>query len=296
MERFPPFAQIRLRTSFPSTRPEAKAFESRESYEKTAQEFMANFELRNEDDLVRYEELAVEKLVTAVWDRIGNHKVSFTTYQGPRRKRPRHLPKGSNATIQPTTPTGSPTLTAAMKRQYDKVCRIAPDRSPSRVILVIEYKDANKLTPEVFEGLHDMDMEEIRQRIKYSKDEAERRKEVMEEVIAVVITQTFDYMVSNGLSYGYVTGGNAFIFLFARLESPQTLYHEQVILKQPSTTSSTNFDQMAISLIRFSESARASSWPRNSTNANSRIHAVTRCGHWGFDRSQSQSKFSSRWR
>lgn len=141
---------------------------------------MANCELRNEDDLVRYEELAVEKLVTAVWDRIGNHKVSFTTYQGPRRKRPRHLPKGSNATIQPTTPTGSPTLTAAMKRQYDKVCRIAPDRGPSRVIFVIEYKDANKLTPEVFEGLHDMDMEEIRQRIKYSKDEAEKRKEVME--------------------------------------------------------------------------------------------------------------------
>ena len=64
-----------------------------------------------------------------------------------------------------------------------------------------------------------------------------RKKQVMEDVIAIVITQTFDYMVANGLSYGYVTGGNAYIFLFTH-HYPEVLFYEKVILEPASIISS----------------------------------------------------------
>ena len=39
-------------------------------------------------------------------------------------------------------------------------------------------------------------------------------EEIAEEAIAVVTTQTSDSIADNGLSYGYVNGGNALILPF----------------------------------------------------------------------------------
>lgn len=42
---------------------------------------------------------------------------------------------------------------------------------------------------------------------------AKRAKEKAEEAIAIVVTQTYDYLIDQGLSYGYINGEKTFIFL-----------------------------------------------------------------------------------
>ena len=55
----------------------------------------------------------------------------------------------------------------------------------------------------------------IKKRIRFAKNTRARGgEEIAEEAIAVVTTQTSDSIVDNGLSYGYVNGGNALILLF----------------------------------------------------------------------------------
>ena len=138
----------------------------------------------------------------------------------------------------PTTPSKQKHL-YEQRRLYDKVCYIIIGKSRRRDLLVIEYKAADKLTPAlILEGLHDMEIDPIIHRVKLSTDKGERGKEKAEEAIAIVVTQTYDYMIDQGLSYGYVNGGKTFIFLFVRPEDPHTLYYEKLILEDPSSTSS----------------------------------------------------------
>ena len=108
---------------------------------------------------------------------------------------------------------------------------------------MIEYKAAHKLTPAlVQEGMRDLSIDSIIHRVKNSMDDDERRKERAKDIAAIVITQTFDYMINLGLSYGYVNAGKTFIFLFVCPKEPGKLLYETVILKDPiedlSTTSS----------------------------------------------------------
>lgn len=104
---------------------------------------------------------------------------------------------------------------------------------------MIEYKSADKLTPVlVLKGMHDMELDAIIHRVKISTDKVKKDKEKAGKTIAIVVTQIYDYMIDQGLSYGYVNGGKLFIFLFVHPEDPQTVYCEKVILEDPFTTSS----------------------------------------------------------
>ena len=132
-----------------------------------------------------------------------------------------------------------PTTPKKQKRLYDKVCYITVGKDQRRDLLVVEYKAAHKLTPDVvLDGMHNMEIEAIIQRVKLSTDKGEKKKEMAENAIAMVVTQTYDYMIDQGLSYGYVNGGKTFIFLFICPDDPQTLYYEKFILEDLSTTPS----------------------------------------------------------
>ena len=61
--------------------------------------------------------------------------------------------------------------------------------------------------------------------------ENERQREIVEEIMAVVITQTFDYMIDQGVSYGYITGGQTFLFLYYDASAPQTVYYHCQIVR-----------------------------------------------------------------
>lgn len=53
---------------------------------------------------------------------------------------------------------------------------------------------------------------------KFSTDSGSRRKEIAE-----VVTQTYDYMIAQGLCYGYANGGKTFLFQFIDPNDPETL-------------------------------------------------------------------------
>lgn len=136
----------------------------------------------------------------------------------------------SDPIIQPISPA---------KRQYDKVCCTTTSQGAKCDLIVIEYKAANKLTAYIVEmGLLEMVIETIKERTKFSTEKSKRKEEMAKEAIAVVVTQTFDYMVNQGLFYGYINEGSSFIFLFINPDTPKTLYYEKVILGAASTTSS----------------------------------------------------------
>ena len=43
--------------------------------------------------------------------------------------------------------------------------------------------------------------------------EDERQRKISKEIMAVVITQTFDSKIDEGMAHGSTTGGDAFVFL-----------------------------------------------------------------------------------
>ena len=70
---------------------------------------------------------------------------------------------------------------------------------------MVEYKAAHKLCPELLldlEPARSFELDDIIQRHKMATQKIERQREIAEEVMAVVITQTFDYMIDQGVSYG----------------------------------------------------------------------------------------------
>lgn len=88
-----------------------------------------------------------------------------------------------------------------------------------------------------------MEIEAILHQVNIPKDKAKKWKETAEEAIAIVVTLTYDYMIDQGLSYGYVNGGKSFIFFFVRPDEPETMYYEKFILEDPYTTSSIVSDE-----------------------------------------------------
>ena len=147
-------------------RPGAEAIESREVYQATAKHIVRNCPLKDEAAVAAYQERAVEEAVIDAWERVGNGQIRLKSREDhPLHdidNRVRQMNTGSEATVQPTTPT---------KRQYDKVYYITTRQGASRDLFVIEYKAADKLTPEVVkEGLRDMEIASIKERITVSTE------------------------------------------------------------------------------------------------------------------------------
>lgn len=177
--------------------------------------------------LVAYEQRTVEEMVTSAWERIGGDDMGLNSRQG-------HSVDEVTARLNVMKTTPEEIQPTELRRLYDKVCYITGKGiKEDRDHFVIEYKAADKLTPEiVLEGLHDVELETIRRRIKASTDKVLRRTEVAEEALATVIAQTYDNMIDQGLCYRYATWRKAFVFLFIHPDHPQTLFYEKVFLNE----------------------------------------------------------------
>ena len=85
---------------------------------------------------------------------------------------------------------------------------------------IIEYKAPHKLNLAcIHGGLQDMDLEEA---VRSHKNESLQQKS--RRLVAAAITQAFSYMVQAGLEYGYLSTGEALIFLRVP-ENPATVYY-----------------------------------------------------------------------
>lgn len=195
-----------------------KLFDPKSTYEAEANRFMPKLVLRHENQLVAYLERTLEEHVASIAERIGS---SMTFKDQEKNSLADVTSRIDNMDLEdrPSTP---PT-----RRRYDKVCSVT-EAQGERPVLVVEYKAAHKLCPALMQHLEPVrpfELDDIIHRHKVAAREDERQREIAEEVLAVVITQTFDYMINQGLSYGYATGGQAFLFLHYDAEDAQTVYY-----------------------------------------------------------------------
>ena len=118
-----------------------------------------------------------------------------------------------------------------VKRQrassVDQVCiyrRAGGERSP---LLIREYKPAHKLSSECLRaGLHPMIVrDEVVLRSTIPTGFGEKLKYHADRLVAAAVTQTFQYMIDNGVEYSSIATRAAEVFLRVREDDPETVYY-----------------------------------------------------------------------
>ncbi|KAK2752536.1 hypothetical protein FQN55_006649 [Onygenales sp. PD_40] len=110
----------------------------------------------------------------------------------------------------------------------DMFCVYNIDGSSSRLpILVAEYKAPHKIGIDNIQlGLREMDLAQIAVAgIDEDLPDSEKIIRICCQCVGALITQAFAYMISRGLRYGYVSTGEAFIFLRISKEDPSVCYY-----------------------------------------------------------------------
>ncbi|KAF7959212.1 hypothetical protein EAE96_002727 [Botrytis aclada] len=142
---------------------------------------------------------------------------------------------------QPSTPNQSKPTFSGLKADQIFVSTTEQDfNTPRKLNFVIEYKPPHKLTLASLRlGLQNMDVKDVVNRVMVS-DNSDKNvtsagntnsKEFQyhaDRLVASVITQTFSYMIQGRTQYGYITTGEAFVFLHIKLEDPKTVYYHLV--------------------------------------------------------------------
>ena len=112
----------------------------------------------------------------------------------------------------------------------DQICVQKSENGKQVPAFIIEYKPPHKLTLEMISvGLCDMDpYNDIVNSVLVQEDQDAAYAKL---AVAAAITQTFDYMVTSRLQYGYICTGLAFIFLHIKEDDLTTVYYHLSIPK-----------------------------------------------------------------
>lgn len=209
----------------------------------------------SEDDLKPFEQYAVEvpvrNIVNALGAKAGTHRalqpfnlssISFTNHS--------YSVSGEYGEAEPGDVGGdrenhrgrSPTKKPAYgtRKMYPNRRCIREDRSGSRTTaFVIEYKAAPKVRPEQLRqslSVKDLVMEVIRRTISTKSSADPDGREKVDRLVAMILTQTFDYMIGFGLEYSYLTAGKSLIFLRIKEDDPRILYYALVTPSEKNST------------------------------------------------------------
>ncbi|KAI6350905.1 hypothetical protein MCOR25_010305, partial [Pyricularia grisea] len=133
----------------------------------------------------------------------------------------------------PSTPPATPNHNFDLNRlRPDQICVYRSDNAGSErrsMIYVSEYKPPHKLTaPHLRLGLRSMNIyKELvnRKIIPTSLDPDARFQYHAERLTAAAITQTYHYMIEGGFEYGFLTTGEAIVFLKINWSEPETLFY-----------------------------------------------------------------------
>ncbi|RYC53877.1 hypothetical protein CHU98_g12333 [Xylaria longipes] len=202
----------------------------------------------NEDDIRPFEHIAVEGPVTDIIRALcaradtnptvasldvsrisfANHSLSIGLPLGVIRS---NTSEGAEKQRREPSPT---------KRVAVEPKQINPDRRCLRedsagnhaIAFVVEYKAAHKLqASHMRRGLDEHLFASVIKRCtstRSSADSAQALEDRSDQILAMVLTQTFDYMIRLGLEYSYVTAGKSFLFLRVKADDPKTLYYHLV--------------------------------------------------------------------
>lgn len=202
----------------------------------------------NEDDIRPFEQLAVEgpvkDLIHALCANIGttpelggfnvcrisfaNHSLDISqeveeiisTSAGESTKKQRRQPSTKKIAAEPK------------EIRPDRRCIREDPAGNCTIAFVVEYKAAHKLQTHHLRQVlrQDLFADVITRRAstRASADNDQASQDASDLLIAMVITQTYDYMIRLGLEYGYVTAGKSFLFLWVKEDEPSTLYYALV--------------------------------------------------------------------
>ena len=122
-------------------------------------------------------------------------------------------------------------------KMADKILVRKVEGNTNQLVLIVEYKPPHKLSIEMLKaGLKDLDLPDLVHRVKSSNDKTINSIEKSEDAVAIVIAQTYTYMIDSGVQYAYLTTGEAFVFLHTQEQDRETLYYHMVIPKDTSTS------------------------------------------------------------
>lgn len=95
------------------------------------------------------------------------------------------------------------------------------------MLFIREYKAAYKLTAEYLRaGLRSMQVkDEVVNRVKIPVDAGDKLNYHADRLVASAVTQTFEYMIDNGLEFSSIATGRAEVFLRVREDDPQIVYY-----------------------------------------------------------------------
>ena len=205
----------------------------------------------NEDDIKPFEQLAVEGPVKDIMNALGakasahqalqpfdfsrisfvNHSYGISEEYGEAASSDVGE-DGQNQLRQRRSPTKRPAY--ERRRMYpDRRC-IREDLSGARTTaFVIEYKAAHKVRAgDLRQSLSVGGLvAEVIKRALSTKSNAEaneNRRDKTDRLVAMILTQTFDYIIGFGLEYSYLAVGKSLIFLRVKEDDPRTLYYALV--------------------------------------------------------------------
>jgi hypothetical protein len=217
------------------------------------QRYACETPVANEDDMVHFEHITVEKPVADIIRALCAKADSNSTVAALHTSRiffanhslSIHIPTGEvirSNTIESSEKQGhdpSPTKRVAVEPKEirpDRRCLRQDTEGNRAIAFIVEYKAAHKLqTNQVRRGLNeDLFLRVIKYQrgTKSSTDNDQARQDRSDNMLAMVLIQTFDYMIRLGLEYSYLTAGNLFIFLHIKADDRRTLYYH---LADPDT-------------------------------------------------------------
>ena len=147
-------------------------------------------------------------------------------------------------TLDFTTPVKQPDrsnakgnrLRSGNKSYPDAFCVYRRDDKRQVPLAAVEYKPPHKLPISVLlAGMRDMDvLNEVVNRVIIPVKEEDPGAHFQYQAnrwVAAAVTQTFSYMIENGLEYGYLGTGEAYVFLRVPADNPETVYYRLCIPK-----------------------------------------------------------------
>ena len=219
-----------------------QCFDNR-NYIKIQGEKVAAQKLSSEQELVNNQRDTVETPVTAIIAHLKSQDgvrkelgleggVEFYNHLNPLNENARELAQKLEAqqVLEPSTPRRLPPSISHCRP--DQVCVYTTFDNGIQPTLVVEYKAPHKVTCDHLLHVlrHDRHPTELEKVINGldpppSQDIQGHFEYYTERMVAAVITQTFSYMVGCGTEYGYISTGEAFIFLHIKPEEDaKTVY------------------------------------------------------------------------
>jgi hypothetical protein len=197
--------------------------------------------LASEKDLEAYQRLAVERPTTHIishLQQIEEARRELNLSGGIIFENHANTLSDSNEEVQQSlqdlriSSKGQASSSNPKPRNADQICVYKEADGTRSLCMVVEYKPSHKLS--VFNlraGLLRADNgsmnipEDVINRIKIPTDPEEKFVYHSEWLVAAALTQTYSYMIENGLEYSKLVTGEADVFLQVKEDEPHTLYY-----------------------------------------------------------------------